>query len=819
MDKKNTVKVYTSYSGAELSISAPSTKQVISATNNRAQYFAEQAKKYRDEAKSHRDNAKYYAEQNSDVTFEYINNVRATLEDKIAEKQNQGDYALREELPVNVSELSNDSEYVNKTELDEVRLPSQEGCSGMFLMSDGETESWVGISTFNLFDTKFVDRILEGDEAKGWALQGTYVYSIAVAGERFGYPDFYNKCVEEYNEATQTETVNGVTVKVHSNGHKFYNILDKTAIDDYFNSIGSAWFYGVDTDNKRVFLPRNNYFEQVSVNVTEAGQSVEAGLPNITGAYNGACMLNSSGVTYDGALYNTNKNALQKAGGTSGTTTGAIGLDASRSSSIYGNSDTVQPSAVKKLLYICVGNTVSDTSWVDVVSQVEGGVKDLEEKTLEGIERLKASSNALNQTQITNCLTEIPQRIKYTLIDGTLTIKAGSVVIVPYGVEDLTSDYPVGSVFINDNFKVYDTQFVDDRFFVWAELINDISHAQLLDTSETYVRPVEINLTGSTLASTQNTASGSEDFTGTNYQVLYQTTKNLVQRYVSGTLQDEILSFSVLIAVGDGTNIYGSVSQVFNGFGYIGSVIWMDKGVKGLIPNGRNEDGTLKNIEFISDFALYTKTGGNISFPNHFFIGYFSTSGKVYISYWQSRYNFVVKTQSEAEEILKNYPSASFCVYIIDENLILEGKGGAWTEGNMKVITEVLAITFDSTYSVTSYSQLKQPFRAIDSTTSPHITTTYKNGTSWYRVYSDGWCEQGGVVSVNSNNKKTVTLLKPYSSTTYSVLTNNRATNTAGGQSAKGSITGSNTIVVSYSYVNEGLNPADIDWQTKGYIV
>ena len=62
MDNKNTIKVYTSYSGAELSISAPSVKQVITATNNRAQYFAEQAKKYRDEAKMHRDNAKYYAE-------------------------------------------------------------------------------------------------------------------------------------------------------------------------------------------------------------------------------------------------------------------------------------------------------------------------------------------------------------------------------------------------------------------------------------------------------------------------------------------------------------------------------------------------------------------------------------------------------------------------------------------------------------------------------------------------------------------------------------------------------------------------------------
>ena len=70
MDRKNIINVYTTSNGAELNISAPSVKQVVSATNNRAQYFAEQAMKYRDEAKEHRDNAKYYSEQNSDVTFE-----------------------------------------------------------------------------------------------------------------------------------------------------------------------------------------------------------------------------------------------------------------------------------------------------------------------------------------------------------------------------------------------------------------------------------------------------------------------------------------------------------------------------------------------------------------------------------------------------------------------------------------------------------------------------------------------------------------------------------------------------------------------------
>ena len=42
----------------------------------------------------------------------------------------------------------------------------------------------------------------------------------------------------------------------------------------------------------------------------------------------------------------------------------------------------------------------------------------------------------LNTTQITNCITEIPQDIKLELVDGTLILKAGSKVYVPNGFEE-----------------------------------------------------------------------------------------------------------------------------------------------------------------------------------------------------------------------------------------------------------------------------------------------------------------------------------------------------------------------------------------------
>ena len=214
-------------------------------------------------------------------------------------------------------------------------------------------EKGVGGSGFNLFDTKISDHILDGEEAIGWMLQGSYVNGAV-------YPDFYAKCIEEYNEATETETVNEVTVKVNTNGHKFFDIADKASIDAFYNTIGSAWFYGIDTENERIFLPRNNWFEQATTDVSEVGNFVEAGLPNITGA---ASSWTTSALSDNSALYAYDGNGRYIGGGMSAN---GLAFDASRSNSIYGKSDTVQPNAVKKLLYICVGNTIVNEDQIDV---------------------------------------------------------------------------------------------------------------------------------------------------------------------------------------------------------------------------------------------------------------------------------------------------------------------------------------------------------------------------------------------------------------------------------------------------------------------
>lgn len=59
------------------------------------------------------------------------------------------------------------------------------------------------------------------------------------------------------------------------------------------------------------------------------------------------------------------------------------------------------------------------------------------------------------------------------------------------------------------------------------------------------------------------------------------------------------------------------------------------------------------------------------------------------------------------------------------------------------------------------------------------VVESYVSGTSWYRVWSDKWCEQGGRISDAGG---TVTFLKTFSSADYSVgLTPLFATSGSGG--------------------------------------
>lgn len=241
----------------------------------------------------------------------------------------------------------------------------------------------------NMFDTIIKDYKLSYPNDQGFALQGTWVYYAAEPGIRYGYSTFYNQCIKEYNEATSTTTVNGVTVKVHSNGHKYYDVANKSAIDTYYTNNGSAWFYGVDTTNKRIFLPRDKYFaiKNSSSTVQVRGNGKTLGFTDGT---------NTGGVyTSAGAAYITTPCYNMSVGETRGT--GQLGeklvvgvtTDASKSG-LVANTGSILQTHSEKYLYICVGNSQQDTSWVNIVDQVANGVKDIDTAYQKAMNTLQA---------------------------------------------------------------------------------------------------------------------------------------------------------------------------------------------------------------------------------------------------------------------------------------------------------------------------------------------------------------------------------------------------------------------------------------------
>lgn len=159
------------------------------------------------------------------------------------------------------------------------------------------------------------------------------------------------------------------SIAKNPNGLRFYNIAEKSLIDDIYEQYGIADFYGIDEENERVFLPRNKYFQQLTDDVSKVNEMVEAGLPNITGQLGQP--RGASGYP-NGAFQHLSTGAAVVAGGNGNIS--IADFDASRSSSIYGNSDTVQPPSSLKLLYYCVGNTVVNEAQIDaggLVAQVE----------------------------------------------------------------------------------------------------------------------------------------------------------------------------------------------------------------------------------------------------------------------------------------------------------------------------------------------------------------------------------------------------------------------------------------------------------------
>ena len=338
--------------------------------------------------------------------------------------------------------------------------------------------------------------------------------------------------------------------------------------------------------------------------------------------------------------------------------------------------------------------------------------------------------------KITNCLLEVPQRIKLELNNGVLTLKAGSQVIIPNGFET------------DGTTPKFDEVVVE----------NDLTMTNTWVTAEKVAIFVSPNATSLNMVGLARISSGTTAPTTTDTRYWYDTNTNLVKIYGGGSYTGNNLSFPIAICTKTSAstdNLLASIDQVFNGMGYIGSTVWVDKGVKGLIPNGRNADGTLKNTEYKT-----TKV---------------ETHTEPVISSVKFRY-ILLNTQRVRGTNVNTF-------YIQEVPPTTSASGAGWfnpventfkyydAEINDWVLDDVVLIgSFVNTQGVISNFRPKTTFHALDYndfSNTPHLIDTYVNGISGYRIWSDGYCEQWGRTGNKTNI--VITLTKKMSDTNYNI--------------------------------------------------
>ena len=137
--------------------------------------------------------------------------------------------------------------------------------------------------------------------------------------------------------------------------------------------------------------------------------------------------------------------------------------------------------------------------------------------------------------------------------------------------------------------------------------------------------------------------------------------------------------------------------------GVIGSTVWTDKGVKGLIPNGRNADGSLINEEVVTDKLTLNTTTDSVTRSRNINI---SKNG--------------VWTNAQPLTYSQNVPPA---IITVDYQLWLNEAEGVWYEHVANTNTWIkladpifqagMYMWDSSAKRITSFAP-KLPFRAAD---------------------------------------------------------------------------------------------------------
>lgn len=203
---------------------------------------------------------------------------------------------------------------------------------------------------FSLFEYQFTDHVLNN---ASWLRADTFSWQSGAV-----YVSAYGKLVEEYATGT-TQTEDGITYKLTTNGFKIADSTQESAIASLFNSTGKAWFYILDTANQRFKLPRELPFDgQSKGNGNTLGLTDGGANWGLQAGYTGSSQWYlTAGLGLEETSAGSSGNALYK----SANNTLGISTDPTKSGIISNRATTDSV----KYLYFYVGETVSNANLID----------------------------------------------------------------------------------------------------------------------------------------------------------------------------------------------------------------------------------------------------------------------------------------------------------------------------------------------------------------------------------------------------------------------------------------------------------------------
>ena len=201
--------------------------------------------------------------------------------------------------------------------------------------------------------------------------------------------------------------------------------------------------------------------------------------------------------------------------------------------------------------------------------------------------RLGNDYRNLRYNRITNCILNIPQDIKVESDGTSITIKAGTKTYIPNG-------------FNSDGSRRFDEYILE----------NDIVGIKGTEESNIgMIRYLSLYNTGGYTCLTY-ASSGTSGYSGNLNYIWYNLTDNKIYRYTRGVLDTtRICSFPILRTINRLGYQSDGLLQIFNGFGFFGNLTFCLPGIKALIPNGRNPDGTLRSKLVESKLNFFSVEG------------------------------------------------------------------------------------------------------------------------------------------------------------------------------------------------------------------